>query len=111
MDNVISLTEAKAARSFPDADDPGVREMLTQMGAQLFEQNGVIRAVIHLMTQDDQGYGSERRCCERCGIMIAYRNDPPHWTDERKVYANPEKHFIRCDDIPRELRGKVLYGE
>lgn len=25
---------------------------------------------LHIITQDDQPYGSERRCCERCGKAV-----------------------------------------
>ena len=25
---------------------------------------------VHLLLQDDQPYGSERRCCNHCGIML-----------------------------------------
>lgn len=28
---------------------------------------------LHLMTQRDQPMGSERRCCERCGLMMVAR--------------------------------------
>jgi len=56
---------------------------------------------VHLMTQDDQPYGSERRCCERCGS--AYWNWP-----EGDIYVSSQLHFtketverdgyIRCGD-------------
>lgn len=46
---------------------------------------------LHLMTQDGQGYGSERRCCEICGEMLMYRALPEDvsWTDSRALWANP----------------------
>lgn len=28
---------------------------------------------LHLMTQRNQPYGSERRCCESCGLMLVAR--------------------------------------
>lgn len=50
--------------------------------------------IVHLMTQDDQPHGSERRCCERCGVQILYRPDPPTWTDSRALYnALPAGHL------------------
>ncbi len=39
--------------------------------------------VLHLKTQRGQPYGSERRCCEHCGVMIWH--GPPEgsaWTDD-----------------------------
>jgi hypothetical protein len=52
--------------------------------------------VLHLMTQDDQPYGSERRCCERCGVQILYRRDPPTWTDNREAYGSPPDGYVAC---------------
>ncbi len=45
-------------------------------------------AIVHILSQDDQPYGSERRCCNHCGVMIwaAVAPPPPHvdnWTDWR----------------------------
>jgi len=60
------------------------------------------KKVLHLMTQDNQPYGSTRRCCERCGRMIwgsNWNKDTPNhrFTDSRDVYAEAEKHgFERC---------------
>lgn len=41
---------------------------------------------LHLMTQRNQPYGSHRKCCEECGVMLVAR---PHafwikhtWTDQ-----------------------------
>lgn len=44
--------------------------------------------IIHLRTQNDQPYGSQRRCCDRCGTMIwperfGAEVTPP-WTDDPK---------------------------
>jgi hypothetical protein len=45
---------------------------------------------LHLMTQRDQPYGSERRCCELCGLMLVGRPDSfwqrHTWTDEPSHY-------------------------
>lgn len=45
---------------------------------------------LHLMTQRDQPYGSRRKCCERCGLMMVGRPDSfwkQHtWTDEPTHY-------------------------
>jgi hypothetical protein len=61
--------------------------------------------VLHLKTQNGQPYGSERRCCEICGVMIwnnsLEKNHPGHgWTDETSSYNDrtiwPE--YARCFD-------------
>lgn len=52
---------------------------------------------LHLRTQRDQPYGSERRCCERCGVMVWPEHqgrDTPFWTDDPDEYARDE---YRCD--------------
>ncbi len=43
---------------------------------------------LHLMTQDDQPLGSERKCCERCGV--AYW----HW-DEDDAFVNCESDYTK----------------
>lgn len=47
---------------------------------------------LHLMTQRDQPYGSERRCCEMCGSMMVNRPDSfwrEHtWTDRPNDYKH-----------------------
>lgn len=44
--------------------------------------------MIHLMTQNNQPFGSVRRCCERCGL--AY---PKDYTDDPAAYS---VHAQRC---------------
>jgi len=43
---------------------------------------------LHLVTQDNQPYGSERRCCERCGRMCwrGMKGAAMRWTDDRKFW-------------------------
>ena len=66
---------------------------------------------LHLMTQRGQPYGSERRCCERCGLMMVSRPDSfwkSHtWTDEPSRYrpwaaseANVPDELVPCDKLP-----------
>ena len=69
---------------------------------------------LHLMTQRDQPYGSVRKCCEQCGLMMVARPDDfwlSHaWTDdpkeyeacEPKEYEAPEHGSIyrRCMLVP-----------
>lgn len=59
-------------------------------------QNTPIR--LHLKTQRDQPYGSERRKCEKCGIMIwiGPPSDGGQWTDEPSLYANPPEGYEAC---------------
>ena len=59
---------------------------------------------LHLMTQRDQPYGSERRCCERCGIMLVWR-PPTFWAnhayveDEQQYYN--QATFVTCEEQRR----------
>jgi hypothetical protein len=60
----------------------------------------VSEIILHLKTQHGQPYGSERRCCERCGIMIWGNvpiKDGGRWTDEEDTFLNPPQGFRRCD--------------
>ncbi len=57
--------------------------------------------VLHLKTQRNQPYGSERRCCERCGVMI-WIPPVPEWTDDEDVYNNPPEGYVRCEDARKE---------
>jgi hypothetical protein len=50
---------------------------------------------LHLMTQDDQPYGSQRHCCERCGLMLGFANSET-WTDERDTYDSPSDGYEPC---------------
>lgn len=63
---------------------------------------------LHLMTQRGQPYGSERRCCEICGVMLVARPDSfwrnHTWTDEPKQFkrwpagsANVPDELVPCD--------------
>jgi hypothetical protein len=62
------------------------------------------KEILHFMTQDNQPYGSQRRCCERCGVMIWGVPQPP-WTDERKTYDNPPAQYISCDKARKTSSG------
>ena len=59
-------------------------------------------AVLHLMTQRNQPYGSERRCCEVCGRMIASTTFP--YTDDPDLYQNPGPNYIPCIRAPKDKR-------
>jgi hypothetical protein len=65
----------------------------------LAQQRGVY---IHLVTQRDQPYGSERRCCEVCGTMVwpaRQGSRTPEWTDDPEFYSRCEN---RCEMRPRD---------
>lgn len=66
---------------------------------------------LHLMTQRDQPYGSERRCCEVCGLMMVSRQDSfwkiHTWTDKPIDYkhwppgtANVPDELVPCVNVP-----------
>ncbi len=47
---------------------------------------------LHLVTQDDQPMGSERRCCENCGRMCwrGMEHSAKRWTDDRAGWLAAE---------------------
>lgn len=64
------------------------------MTYEIYEVESV---TLHLMTDDDQPFGSERSSCERCGIILGYGpGEQPVWTDKREVYENPPEGFVKC---------------
>jgi hypothetical protein len=63
-----------------------------------------LMTTLHLMTQRDQPYGSVRKCCEYCGLMLVARPDSfwrEHtWTDEPEHF----KHWpAGTANVPDEL--------
>ena len=58
----------------------------------------ITKITLHLMTQDNQPYGSSRRCCEICGVMI-WPLPQPQWTEDRQVYMNPPEKYVACNKI------------
>lgn len=53
---------------------------------------------VHLVTQDGQPYGSVRRCCEICGVMVwpeRQGDETPMYVTSRQDYAAMESQ--RCD--------------
>lgn len=53
--------------------------------------------VVHLKTDRNQPYGSERRCCERCGIMIWLGPEVPPWVDNETDYNSLPPGYITCE--------------
>jgi hypothetical protein len=56
---------------------------------------------LHLMTQRGQPYGSQRRCCEECGLMMVGRDQSfwqDHaWTDEPAAYHDNHEGHTTCN--------------
>lgn len=42
--------------------------------------------ILHFKTQSDQPYGSQRRCCNMCGMMLWNQPGEPPWTDDADAY-------------------------
>ena len=74
--------------------------------------------ILHLKTQRDQPYGSERRCCEQCGVMIWGNPDVlcvkrvfllvnkwgrTYWTDDPALYGKSFAGLIRCSEARYEV--------
>jgi hypothetical protein len=60
--------------------------------------------IVHLLSQEDQPYGSERRCCNHCGVMIWGASPPLHvdsWSDWR---ANPNNCGAQLVEPKRPMR-------
>jgi hypothetical protein len=55
--------------------------------------------VVHLKTQRGQPYGSERRCCERCGIMIWLGPEVPPYVDNVEDFNALPEGYVRCDHV------------
>ena len=61
---------------------------------------------LHLMTQRGQPYGSVRRCCEECGLIMVARPaefwKTHNWTDEPEHFKNqtgPDgTELVTCTD-------------
>lgn len=55
---------------------------------------------LHLMTQQDQPYGSERRCCEQCGLMLVWRPasfwDDHGYVEEQSDYHDQHEGHLSC---------------
>ncbi|MHB8108025.1 MAG: hypothetical protein ACYDH4_11460 [Candidatus Cryosericum sp.] len=62
--------------------------------------------VLHLKTQRNQPYGSERRCCEQCGAMC-WGADSPTWTDQPDVWSNPPDGYVKCSVGKGEEHGRA----
>lgn len=54
------------------------------------EWRALIEEPLHLVTQNDQPYGSRRRCCERCGRMCwpGMKGSALRWTDNASLWRD-----------------------
>ena len=54
------------------------------------ERERVAASVVHILSQEGQPYGSERRCCNHCGAMIWGSASPSFltsWTEGAQVLS------------------------
>lgn len=71
--------------------------------------------ILHLMTQRGQPYGSERRCCEQCGLMMVARPasfwKEHAWTDDPRQYHDNNPGHTTCDTLrfaKPEVKSEVI---
>jgi hypothetical protein len=96
----FTLDEVDMERE-PEAVAEEIAKMLEVADAANAPPGEGSKTVLHLVTQENQPYGSERRCCQECGIMTIGANQPPYtdrslWTSPQFLTANS---FIRCSDV------------
>lgn len=80
------------------SNDSGVRPYRIRLAVDPYKaDNGRMRfveprrEVVHILSQEGQPYGSERRCCNHCGAMIWGTSSPQfvdNWTDWRASTNN-----------------------
>jgi hypothetical protein len=59
-----------------------------------------MKGILHLITQRDQPYGSQRKCCEHCGLASWVCT----WTDDVVMYdglaeSEHADDYERCIDV------------
>jgi hypothetical protein len=84
-----------------------------------------VSLIVHLKTQRNQPYGSERRCCEECGTMIwgaatalcaeglfvlAGRCSRTYWTDDPGIFRQLSSGLRRCSEVAG-VNGGVQDGD
>lgn len=60
-----------------------------------------MKSIMHLITQRDQPYGSERKCCEKCGIAIWNIHGDDGYVEYESDYTKDfadQFDAIRCID-------------
>ncbi len=59
--------------------------------------------ILHLVTQDNQPYGSTRKCCERCGKWVGTMDGyTSGWTDNHEEFTREfadSVGVVRCVDV------------
>lgn len=58
--------------------------------------------ILHVITQDDQPMGSQRKCCERCGLAVW---NCENYVTEKHLYTEEvakEHNLTRCTDARRK---------
>jgi hypothetical protein len=59
--------------------------------------DGPVLEILHLVTQDNQPYGSARLACELCGLWCIRAPGHPVYTDDRDFHKNPPDGYVACD--------------
>ncbi len=60
-----------------------------------------VPVVIHLRSQVGQPYGSVRRCCNYCGVMLV--GPEPKWVEWEEELRNLPNGYINCQTLNRDL--------
>lgn len=66
--------------------------------------------ILHLMTQDNQPYGSRRKCCEICGVMIQGPDAYEFHNNREEFNTLPlSPGYVKCDgQLPWERAAELL---
>jgi len=94
---------------FLDNDDPATKQILAKsekLHAKFIQEVLAAhpkkqRERLHLKTQSGQPYGSVRKCCERCGFMLAGQAGEEAWTSDEREWNRPPTGYTNCRDWGR----------
>lgn len=64
------------------------------------------RVIVHLRSQAGQPYGSERKCCNRCGTALL--GAEPKWVEYEDDYNNLPEEYVRCMDANAPPKDKPM---
>lgn len=87
---VLSMPLHKLAQRNASKNAAGFKMEAMSRGAEAL---GEVPDVVHILSQENQPYGSERRCCNHCGIMIWGSSAPRHVDN----WENWRAHQNRCE--------------
>ena len=58
--------------------------------------------ILHLVTQRNQPYGSQRKCCEECGLAVFAFEDADKYVEYESEYTQGfarDRGLTRCVDM------------